>query len=295
MKIILANDGSDDAIQAARFFSRLPHDQPLEVTVMTVLDASDVFTSTPSEAWYPDFVEQQKEMADQSYGQVAAIFEGANATLRSLKPQGHAGEAIVQQAATEKTDLIVIGAKGHSAIERVLLGSVSQFVATHADCSVLVVRPPAPGHEADETLRVTIAYDSSASSEAAIEQFAQFGWTANVLVEVLSVFNPYRPFRQDLTPPALEHAAKERRTMGEKAEQLAARLKQRHIHATSRVVNADHVGEAIVTISQEYESRMIVVGSTGRRLLPRVVLGSVSSYVLRHAKQSVWIARQRKR
>ena len=37
-------------------------------------------------------------------------------------------------------DLIVVGSHGHGGIGRFLLGSVSQSVALHAACSVLIVR-----------------------------------------------------------------------------------------------------------------------------------------------------------
>ncbi|WP_164103740.1 universal stress protein [Candidatus Laterigemmans baculatus] len=294
MRIIIATDGSEDARQAACFFSRLPHDQPLEVSVVTVLDATEHYSSTPSEAWYPEYVEQQQALAERSYARVAEVFEGANARLRSVKLQGDPGEAIVQQAANDKTDLIVLGAKGHSAIERALLGSVSQFVATHADCSVLVVRPPAPGHELEETLRVTVAYDGSESSERAIEQFFRFKWGARVLVQILSIVHEYRSFRPEPTPPAMQQTAEVRRAMGEKAQAMAGRFQRGHIQTKSRVASADHVGEAIVTMAKEHRSHLVVVGSTGRRLLSRILLGSVTSFVMRHAKQSVWIGRQRK-
>ena len=38
------------------------------------------------------------------------------------------------------TDLIIVGSQGHGAFSRFLLGSVSQSLATHADCSVMIVR-----------------------------------------------------------------------------------------------------------------------------------------------------------
>lgn len=39
-----------------------------------------------------------------------------------------------------RADLIMVGSHGHGAIERFLLGSVSQAVALHAKCSVEIIR-----------------------------------------------------------------------------------------------------------------------------------------------------------
>jgi nucleotide-binding universal stress UspA family protein len=50
---------------------------------------------------------------------------------------------IVDIAAEWGADLIMLGAHGRRGLERLLLGSVSDFVARHAKCSVEIVRMPA--------------------------------------------------------------------------------------------------------------------------------------------------------
>lgn len=40
----------------------------------------------------------------------------------------------------ENVDLIMIGATGLSYIERLFIGSVAQYIVTHAKCDILVVR-----------------------------------------------------------------------------------------------------------------------------------------------------------
>jgi universal stress protein E len=53
--------------------------------------------------------------------------------------------AILEAARRERSDLVVVGSRGLSGVARVLLGSVSEHVATYAHCSVLVGRPGAAG------------------------------------------------------------------------------------------------------------------------------------------------------
>ena len=41
---------------------------------------------------------------------------------------------------SEKVDLIMLGATGLNAVERLFIGSVSEYVIRHAICDVLIVR-----------------------------------------------------------------------------------------------------------------------------------------------------------
>ena len=53
---------------------------------------------------------------------------------------GPAGKRIVEYAQNGQFDLIVLGSRGLGGFERLLMGSVSNYVAHHAHCSLLVTR-----------------------------------------------------------------------------------------------------------------------------------------------------------
>lgn len=50
-------------------------------------------------------------------------------------------EAILEQAGKRQADLIVLGSHGFKGIRYFLLGSMPEYVARHARCSILSVRP----------------------------------------------------------------------------------------------------------------------------------------------------------
>jgi nucleotide-binding universal stress UspA family protein len=50
--------------------------------------------------------------------------------------------AILAVAEDYSADLIVLGSHGEKGLRKFLLGSVAEYVARHAHCSVLVVRRP---------------------------------------------------------------------------------------------------------------------------------------------------------
>ena len=71
----------------------------------------------------------------------AEVAAGAlGAAVAPLVEGEQASHDILESAAANGDDLIIVGHKGRKALERFLLGSVTVRVAHHAPCSVLSVR-----------------------------------------------------------------------------------------------------------------------------------------------------------
>ncbi|MBF2027738.1 MAG: universal stress protein [Oscillatoriales cyanobacterium C42_A2020_001] len=68
----------------------------------------------------------------------AAIAAGVDA--ESIQPLGNPGQTICEFAKTWGADLIVIGRRGHTGLDELIVGSVSNYVVHHAPCSVLTVQ-----------------------------------------------------------------------------------------------------------------------------------------------------------
>lgn len=288
MRIVLATDGSQNAEYAARILSHLPHRNPIELTVLTTVYVPDSGSSS-SEAWLPAFKKEQYETAEEHYDHIVKMFSGADVKLRHEIAEGHVGHSITETAAKLDADLIVLGAKGHSAVNRILLGSVSDFVATQAKCGVLVVRQPP--NKSDERLGVLIAQDNSKESNAALEQFKEFEWGESVGGHVLSIVPIIRTFRQDLFPDMVFERAHEKQAAEMLAKEAVESIRDVAPNFEPHVVESEHVGESIVAFAEQHQCNLILVGEHRRTPIGRLMLGSVSRFVLRHAECSVWIAR----
>ena len=66
-------------------------------------------------------------------------------TITTSVVSGLPKNVILEKAEEWDADLIVVGSQGQGALSRLLLGSVSQYLATHARCSVMIARDKSNG------------------------------------------------------------------------------------------------------------------------------------------------------
>lgn len=288
MRVLLAIDGSESSQHAARLLARLPHQGTLELFVVTAIVHPTLHPADATVAWPPEVWESLNASARQGLDEIVPMFEGADATVTSEILEGHAGESIVERAKAIRADLIVVGAKGHSAIERILLGSVSDYVARHADCDVMVIRP---NSNESGSLSAVVAYDGSERSDQMLARFSQFDWGHQSQVDVLTVIPVVKFFGKLILPNKRIDREPQHRRAEAAAKHAVTKLAEANIDASSHVMEAEHIGDEIVRYAKERQAELIVVGATGMSGLSRIVMGSVSSYVLRHALRSVWITR----
>lgn len=151
MKILIAVDGSPFSDVAVEQVSRRPWPPGSKVLLLTAFEAPlaaapDIWT-LPSE--YFDQVERSVRLrADLVMESAVAKLKAALGPDIEVKGKCVAGaprRVILDEAENWKADLIVVGSHGYPTWERLLLGSVSQAVVSHAKCSVEVARGLAVG------------------------------------------------------------------------------------------------------------------------------------------------------
>ena len=288
MKVILATDGSQFAEEAAWLLAHLPHSEKLELIVLFISNIPNLHGAGNTLELMEQLKVADRQKSASLFAHLKELFDGANASIELVVSHGHVGTTIVREAENRKINLIVLGAVGHSLFER-MFGSTSDFVATHAKCSVLVVRPTGL-KTAKRPIDVCIAYDETHAASVVFGQLAQFGWGANARMAVVSVVT--LPFAYSEIP--LEFDLDEIKSIRRKAVSSAADgLHDLSPNVETHVLESNHVGDGLVQFAKKKGSDIIVMGNTGGGMLRTFLLGSVSKYVLRHAKCSVWIARKK--
>ncbi|MEM9644829.1 MAG: universal stress protein [Planctomycetota bacterium] len=290
MRILLAVDGSEDAMHAADAVSKMRTHEPADVHVVTVVNPPEVAVDSSAEIWLPQLLEEQQKGAERTLESARSRLAEGSCRVTTQICGGHIAHAILDAAEKFDADLIATGAVGHSPVSRILLGSVSDDVATHAKQSVMVFRT-GELFKLDRPLRVTLAYDGSESADKVIDDLSEFAWAKDANIDVVCVSTRIEMFGQEFTPAAIEDSARRRVDAQRLAENGVSRLQPTNTGATATMLESDHTGEGILKAAEQHGSDMIIVGDKGHGLVTRLLLGSTSRYVLRHANQTVLIAR----
>ncbi|TWU46127.1 Universal stress protein [Rubripirellula tenax] len=287
MKILLPIDGSDAANEAVEFVRSLAMENSVDVTILIAYYKPTEYSFQP---WVPEWTEQEKVRTGSILAKAKQVLDANCDKVTIAQETGAVVPCILGRAKKDKVDLIVLGAKGHSAIHRVLLGSVSDSIATRAECSVVVVRPTK--NETHQPRKIVLGYDKSIASREAAAELMEWKLNRETSVDVVSVVqNPYIYVGEGYIPAPVTLQPELITSVKETAERMASQISEMFPHTDAHIPVADHIGEAIVHAAEGKNADLVIVGDTGHSLLGELILGSTSNYVLRHAPCSVWISR----
>ncbi len=142
-RIAVAIDGSSYAQRALELALDLSKRYESELTVLAVAPLVPIYVAS-TEAWVPSEVPETesrhyREVVDRAVAQVKAA--GQNA-VTGVCLEGVVVDEILGYLEAHPHELLVMGSRGLGAAKRLLLGSVSDAVAHHVRCPVLIVRAP---------------------------------------------------------------------------------------------------------------------------------------------------------
>jgi len=143
MKILIAIDDSKFCEQAVRVISANIQPKGADVRILHILQPITIVPPPQMSAWYMPELEEQAKEAQKLVKRAADSLAAAGFRVDTAVEKGDVRLNIIDAATSWGADLIVVGSHGRGGIPRLLLGSVAEYVARHAPCSVLIVRHPA--------------------------------------------------------------------------------------------------------------------------------------------------------
>jgi nucleotide-binding universal stress UspA family protein len=134
--ILVAVDGSESAKKAFERSIYLAQKCNSSLDLVHVIQCELGGDSATTFEIIEDLKNKAKEMLEEYKIQSAK----KNVSIQIMVTQGDPAQVIIELAKVKSYDLIIMGTRGRTAFQELLIGSVSQKVMHHASCPVMVVR-----------------------------------------------------------------------------------------------------------------------------------------------------------
>jgi nucleotide-binding universal stress UspA family protein len=302
MKILIGYDGSTYADAALKDLRRAGLPEDADALVLTVAEGG-LQAPTSIGGVQTEFTNSWKDRV----GRAEEIAHAAAELVRSYFPKwkvsseggwGDAAEVILEKTGSWKPDLIAVGSHGRSPVARMFLGSVALKLVHDAPCSVRVSR--ALTATRSEPLKLIVASDGSKGAEAVVRAVAGRSWPEKTEVRVISVAESLVPISELLAESTYAHDraagvvhnldVQEQDRLRKVADDSAAALRREGLIAVATTADGNPSHE-ILAEAKRFNADAIFVGARGLGKLDRLLLGSVSSELVKHAYCTVEVVR----
>jgi nucleotide-binding universal stress UspA family protein len=228
----------------------------------------------PSRAIRPGLVQEEREASEKLLEEERAA-AGVNADLAGIVAISP-GAGLHQRAEEQNADLLVVGSCSHSTLGRAMLGDDTRAALNGAPCAVAIAARGYAEHPAP-IAKVGVAYNGSQESRTALAVARKLAAQTRASLHALQVVAMTTYAYTGIVAPDLGETIEE--MLKEANDQLKALgdVDGRAVYGLT--------GEELAAFGDEVD--ILLVGSRSYGPVRRLVLGSTSDYLQRHARCSL--------
>jgi len=282
-EILVGTDGTAASHAAVRWAAREAQRRGLPLRIVYAFDWQWEAARYDAGTEHLDVARQLADAVVAAREQALAVAPTVRVELDTLISNPAPG---LLAAAEEDVELLVVGSRGRGGFASLLLGSVSQRVATHAPCPVVVVR--GRGDVTEGPIAVGVD-DSPATDHVLATAFEAAASRDTGLAAIRAYLPPTSLWMADVPAVAVD-LPQDDTAEHERLEELLAPWRQKYPKVPVKVT-VSHDGPAAILADVSHEAQLVVVGSRGHGTITGVLLGSVGAQLLHHADCPVLIDR----
>lgn len=212
------------------------------------------------------------ELMDRRKKQFKALEEqhaGNKYLLKTKIVLGNAFQNISSAITEEEPDLVVMGSKGSSGMEEVLIGSNTEKVVRTSHCPVLTVKAAI---DPDSFKKIVFASDFNKDQDELAERLInlQKWFDADLYLVLIN------------TPSSFETTRESTARIKKFANKYGIK------HAVAEIYNSTSEEAGIVEFAEDIDADMIAMATHGRTGLIHLFTGSIAEDVVNHSKRPVW-------
>ncbi len=283
-RVLIPTDGSEGALAGAYRGIALASRSGADVHVLSVVD---VQVDGPTD--FDDVtISALEERADDAVEEIADLISEHDGSLdvTTTVTRGTPFQTIREYANRREIDVVVMGTKGRTGLDRILLGSVTENVLRTARTPVLAVPPNAENGAIDDVTFEQLLLPTDGSEGAAIAATWGIALASHFDAAVHTLYSvDTSPFSQSRGPGDVVGALEMR---GESAIDTVREQARDAGVTVSGSVASGSPEKVILSYAADHEVDLIVMGTHGRTGVGQWFLGSVTENVVRGAEVPVF-------
>ena len=294
MKIVIACDGSKQSEDAVQLAGKLPFVKS-EYNLVNVIPTVEPVVSDLPEVTVErikEFNQTLKVEGQKCIDQAAKLLESYDKKATGTIVEGDPLSKLVEISKT--SDLMIVGSRGLNPMKSLFLGSVSDGLLRHSECPIIVYKHSDDFNVKDLEANFTVGYDESKSSKKAIDFLKNFNLDEVSQVKLMSVVELSYYYGMSYTIEVLESLSTKKENLKKEVEAQIDELRKVSTnpkYLAEVLTECVDASEEIGKDAHRNKSSLIVVGSNGKNLFDRIVLGSTSNRLAHHATNPVLIVR----
>ncbi|WPR76974.1 universal stress protein [Algoriphagus sp. NG3] len=276
-KVLIPFDFSEQAQNALQFATNLSAKfENVQITVLHVIEvpaSSGMGTMGGGEA-VPEYENQMFfiELMDrrkQQFRDMETQYAGNSYAFNTKIVLGNAFQNISSAIQEENPDLVIMGSKGSSGLEEVLIGSNTEKVVRTSHCPVVTVKAAV---DPTNFKKIVFASDFREDQDELAHRLKnlQKWFDADLYLVIIN------------TPGSFETT----RESAARIKKFAAKYEIEH--AVAEIYNSDSEEAGIVEFAEDIDADLIAMATHGRTGLAHLFTGSIAEDVVNHAKRPVW-------
>ena len=286
-KVLACIDGSEESFHAFEEVVKFAKEKNLTVFALTVApsyqgDLSLIGIGVSVEDLSEYCTHQKCKPFNEISLKAREIASKYQVLVKTLHEEGEPFEKIIDVAEEISADLIVMGKKGMSALEQILMGSVTERVIGYSNTDVLVVPKNASIKWDKVVLAVDVSKYAEKLCERALDIAKDFNSEINIVstVEVSPAVFAIKPEIFDVQVEKTKQFLKEAEIKFQK-ENIMIKL----------FIEEGEAYEKILELVDKIKAQMIILGTHGRTGLRRLLMGSTCQRVIGLSKVPVLVVK----
>lgn len=284
-RILVPTDGSDPATAALEHALDIAADQGATIHLLYVADTKEPTLSRLG----TDVVDVLEREGNDIVSDAAERAEKRGVSVVTDVVQGDPRTAIVDYAAADEFDLVVMGAHGRRGLGEYVLGSTTDCVVNRSDVPVLTVRAAEDATRAYPYTGVLVPMDGSDHAMVALERGVSIAERHGATLHLLSVVDEL-PEVTDGGPSQLSEQLEE--NVQEILDEARATAKRAGVDDVTTTIAAGTVPREITAYTEAEGIDLVVMGTHGHTGLDRHLLGSFTERVIRTSPVPVLTTRR---